>query len=128
MVRRINDIIILTIFPHLFSLYYTFNNHVYSTLIILSTLSSILWHLDHEGRKFLFFDYTCAGLLFLYELKIGLEIIDCVVYLNMLLLITNKTVLILSLNKKINYFKWHSVFHLLSSLKTIYISYLTFKF
>jgi len=130
MTRRINDNIILTIFPHLFSLIYTFNNITYSSLILMSTLTSILWHLDREKNKFLFFDYICASSLFLYELNIGIEyeILQSVLYSNILLLIMNKTILILSIKKKINYIKWHSLFHLMSSLKTIFIAYSTFKF
>ena len=130
MSRSIYDNIILTIFPHLFSLFYTINNISYSSLILISTLSSVLWHLDREKNKFLFFDYMCALFLFLYEINIGIEykILKSVVYSNILLVIMNKTILILSINKKINYIKWHSMFHLMSSLKTFFIAYLSFNF
>ena len=131
MSRRIYDNIILSIFPHLFSLFFIFNNITYSTLISIATISSILWHLDKEGNTFLFFDYTCALLLFLYEIIFNLdyEILQYIIYSNIFLVLMNKTVLILSLKKKINYVKWHSIFHLASSLKTIFISYyLSIKF
>jgi hypothetical protein len=123
--RFFNDIIILTIFPHLFSLFYSYVDKIYSSLIFFVTLSSLLWHLEREKNKtLLLIDYTLASSLCIYEIKLGYEynFFYLVIYLNGILALINKLILYLSINKKINYRLWHYIFHILSSLKTIILS------
>jgi hypothetical protein len=121
--RSINDIIILTIFPHLFTLFYTRFDFVYSTIIILSSGSSFIWHYNCEPHNhYLLLDYFFAGLISYYEVYKVPEKYQLLTFsYNASILLFNKAVYILSKYKIINYPRWHSVYHILSSIKTIYI-------
>jgi len=121
--RSMNDIIILTIFPHLFTLFYTRFDIVYTSIIILSSGTSFLWHYHCEPHNhYLLLDYFFAGLISYYEVcnvsdKYKILTLSC----NVSILLFNKIVYILSKYRIINYPKWHSVYHILSSFKTFYI-------
>jgi hypothetical protein len=130
--RNCDQLIILTIVPHLFALYFSSDNIVYTTIIISSTCSSYVWHYYHEPANYLLLiDYLFAGILsfseIFYMYRNNIQWFYFSIYMNLYVLLFNKLVYILSINKTIKYSKWHSVYHLLSSAKTIFLSYLSMK-
>jgi hypothetical protein len=123
--RYLSDTIILSTVPHFLALFYTKDDTYYSSLVILSCLSSILWHETHETSKILFFiDYFFAFSLVYYELKENQNQKMLVLSINFLTLFSNKFADLLSYFGILKYNKGHSVYHLISSWKTIYIAYL----
>ena len=67
--RNYTSNIIITILPHLCGIYYTYDNFVYSSIITISTITSVLWHRTKEqDNTLLFLDYSTATILSLYEL------------------------------------------------------------
>ena len=130
--RSLQSNIILTIFPHLFSLFYTFDNFLYSFIILTSTLTSILWHRQREPNNILLYlDYGSATVLTLYEIYITYHInnklFTIALCTNMYVFIFNKMVFYLSMGRIIKYSLWHSIYHILSSLKTTFIAFLIYK-
>jgi hypothetical protein len=124
-----SDILILSIFPHIISIYFTTNNILYTSIIISSSVSSYFWHKHCEPKNtLLFIDYTFAGVLSLYEVNNtymnNYDYFYTSILLNVLVLTFNKIVYILSIYEYINYKPWHSYYHILSSLKTIFIAYI----
>jgi hypothetical protein len=104
--------LILTTLPHLFAI--NWNDNIYSMIIITSTSLSILYHLEHEKNiNITNIDYVVAGILALYEITIDKKSI----LLNIILLFIN-----LSIPYNNNYPLYHSIWHLLSACKTIYMS------
>ena len=66
--RNYTSNIIITILPHLCGIYYTYDNFVYSSIITISTITSVLWHRTKEqDNTLLFLDYSTATILSLYE-------------------------------------------------------------
>ena len=130
--RNKTDLIILTIIPHLFTLFFTFNNSVYTAIVCSSSISSYLWHKNHEPRNHLLVcDYILAGTLSMYEIiniyNINEDWLYISIYINVGVLTFNKIVYILSLRRTVNYSKWHSLYHILSSVKSIFLAYLCCK-
>jgi len=130
--RSLQSNIILTIFPHLFSLFYTFDNFFYSFIISMSSLTSILWHRQKEPNNILLYlDYGSASVLSFYEIYnayyINNKIFTVALCSNIYILIFNKMVYFLSKERIIKYSIWHSVYHILSALKTTFIAFLTYK-
>ena len=127
--REHTDIVILTIIPHLFSLYFSCTDILYSITIFSATFSSYIWHLNREKPCiFMYIDYFFAGLLSIYEVynTYNTEWFNYCILLNMSVLGLNKTVYFLSKYKYIRYNIFHSIFHLYSAFKTCLISYLSF--
>ena len=130
--RYKHDLILVSIIPHLFSLYFTTGDIVYSSIILTSSSFSFIWHKNHEPRNILLYcDYTFATILTFYEILNmyynNYNFFYLSIYLNMLVLLFNKMVYILSIYRYINYNKWHSAYHIFSSAKTIFISYISGK-
>lgn len=120
--RAILDPIILSILPHFITLYYTLDNLFYSSIIILSSCSSIVWHYEFENNyNYYLIDYFFALLLTSYEIYYTNEII-IVLNSNVLILFINKLTDILSYYNILNYNTGHTFFHLSHSLKTIFIA------
>ena len=130
--RTINSNIILTIFPHLIGLYYTFDNIVYSSIILISTITSILWHRQREPNNILLYlDYGSASVLSFYEIYSAYYVhnglFTIALSTNIYILVFNKLVYFLSKEGMIKYSLWHSIYHILSSLKTTFIAFLICK-
>ena len=105
---------ILTTLPHYIALFYTGRDFVYSTLILLSTTCSVLWHKYNEPENVLkTVDYTMAGLVTLYEIYCKRQFIS-VIFLNGAVLALNK----MTGTHDIGHCAWH----LVSSAKYIYIA------
>lgn len=121
------DIIVLSIFPHIISLWFTTNNILYTSIIISSSVSSYFWHMNCEPKNsLLFIDYTFAGVLSVYEVRNvymnNYDYFYTSILLNIGVLVFNKLVYILSIYNYISYKPWHSFYHILSSLKTIFLA------
>ncbi len=117
--------IIITILPHLFGIYYTYNDLLYSFIITISTITSVLWHRTKERNNILLvLDYSTATILTLYELYsvYYTELFELTLFLNLFVLFFNKSVYFLSKRRLLNYNKWHSIYHILSSSKTTLIA------
>lgn len=121
--------VILTTVPHLFGLFFTFDNFFYSSIIISSTLTSILWHRKREPNNILLYlDYGSAGILSFYEIYrayyIHNGLFTIAICSNMYVLVFNKIIYFLSKEGIIKYSLWHSFYHILSSVKTILLAFL----
>jgi hypothetical protein len=130
--RSLQSNIILTIFPHLFSLFYTFDNFFYSFIISVSTITSILWHRQREPNNILLYlDYGSASILSFYEIYntyyINDKLFTIALCANIYVLIFNKIVYYLSKELVIKYSLWHSFYHILSALKTTFIAFLSYN-
>ena len=131
--RSFTSKIILSIFPHLISLFYTSNDLFYTGIIINSTITSIIWHRNKEPNNILLIlDYSTASVLSFYEIYKSYSISEYLfiisLSLNLYILIFNKSVYFLSKEGILNYSLWHSFYHILSSLKTICISFIIYIF
>ena len=105
---------ILTTLPHYIALFYTGRDVMYSTLILLSTTCSVLWHKYNEPENSLkTLDYTMANLVTLYEIYCKTQFIS-VIFLNCTVLALNK----MNGTHDIG----HCLWHLVSSAKYIYIA------
>jgi len=119
--RTFYDPIIVSIFPHLLSLIYL-QTYTYSIIIFFSTFSSCLWHFHCENRNYFFIlDYLFALILTAYEI-IYTKNMYITISLNIIVFSINKITDYLSNNNIIYYEKGHVIYHLFSSVKTIYIS------
>jgi hypothetical protein len=105
------DLIILTIIPHYIALCFTYKDIYYSTIIILASSSSILWHQKRENDTYLYIlDHFFAGMLTTYEIYNN----DCyctAIYVNLFTLLVNRITDLLSTNKILKYRFGHSFFH-----------------
>ena len=120
--RDILDPILISILPHFITLYYTLDNLYYSSIIILSSCSSIVWHYDFENNyNYYLIDYFFALLLTSYEILYTNEVMT-VLNCNILIFFINKLTDMLSYYKILNYTLGHTFFHISHSLKTIFIA------
>jgi len=121
--RCFHDFIILSTIPHFVSLYYTYEDSCYTAVVMIATMSSILWHMSRESSKqLLYLDYSCATLLCLYEIYKSQDIWFVVVTSNLGLLVINKSMDLLSKYKILRYSIGHSIYHVISCCKTFYIA------
>jgi len=91
----------------------------YGILIFTSTTASVLWHAYGEPvGTLLFLDYGLAGIWGAYDLWLGLRkgLLLRVLFVNMFVLWMNTKV-----SSRSGY---HSIWHLLSCAKAIYVSWL----
>lgn len=102
------------------------NRGIYSAIILLSTASSILWHLykEHEG-PLLYLNYSMATIWTIYDVML----INQTEY-NVVSQVFGLTWIIYCLNAILSfpnhYELTHSLWHILSSAKCLYISYILF--
>lgn len=127
--RSIKSNVILTILPHLAALYFTFDNFLYSSIILISTITSILWHREREPNNILLYiDYGSATVLSFYEIYssyyVHNSLFTIALTANIYVFMFNKLVYFLSIERVIKYSLWHSVYHILSSVKTTVIAFL----
>ena len=129
LIRNFKSSLILSIIPHLSALFFTYNNSIYSSIIISSTFTSIVWHRNKEPRNILLIlDYGTATILSSYEMynsySINVTLFTISFFLNFYVLLFNKIVDILSKEKMICYINWHTHYHIISSIKTTLIAFL----
>jgi len=121
-------ILVITTLPHFYSIlplikYYKHYTGGYVNIIVLSTVSSILYHMFEESNRIInAIDYLFAGIWFLYDLYMGYT------YTNKRVLskifIGNTIVFIINIYtiKNVSYELNHSLWHLINSYKCIYVS------
>jgi hypothetical protein len=111
---------IVTTLAHLFAIIPIYHDTLYITIIILSTLSSAIWHIMNEKKNIVFYiDYIMATILVIYELYISYNtFIYTKIILNFMIFIINKIT-----NKCYNYKTIHGIWHIMSAIKCYYISY-----
>ena len=122
------NLLILTTLPHFIPLYYIFNDKLYFTIVLFSGTFSISWHYLCEPKNFVFvIDYLFGLIWSLYELGIVYiylyEMFYVTILLNLIVLSNNILMDHISRNNLVSYKYAHSIFHITSSLKTIYIAY-----
>jgi hypothetical protein len=124
--RNFNDILILTTIPHYFALYYTYQKDMYHSFIILAaSSSSILWHKECEKNFYLYtIDHFCAGMLTGYEIyaNMNTENNKYIISANVVVFAVHKFFEILENYKLVDYSTGHSIFHVASALKTIFVA------
>ena len=122
--RCINDLVIITTLPHYIALYFTLNNIYYSSILILASSSSVLWHSKEDDKYLYIIDHTLAGCLTCYEImnSINGDNKNIAIYSNILVLTIHKLMDLLTFYNIITYEFSHSIYHLFSSCKTIYIA------
>jgi hypothetical protein len=116
--------------PHLYSIlpiikYYRTHTFGYTNIILLSSISSILYHIYEETNYTItIIDYTCAILWFLYDMYMGYTYTDRSTIGKILL--GNFIVFIINIQVPYNnnYIINHSLWHILSSFKCYYVSYI----
>jgi hypothetical protein len=115
------------ILPHLIKYYNNILPHyhrVYINLIILSTTFSIIWHYYNEPRNILlFFDYYFGFLWFVGDMLWALDLNNIsIVLLNLGCFFLN-----ININYSNNYVLYHSIWHVINAIKSIYVSYIINK-
>lgn len=124
--RSINDMLILSTMPHYFALYYTCKKDVYhSIIILLASSSSILWHQEYEKNFYLYtIDHLFAAALSGYEIYVNInkENIINIISANFMVFFVHKASELLEKYKFVDYSTGHSIFHVASALKTIFVA------
>jgi len=122
--RCINDFVIITTLPHYAALYYTMNDIYYSSILVLASSSSVLWHSEEDNEYLYVIDHSLALSLTGYEIlnNINEDDINIVIYSNILVLLIHKLMDLLTFYNILTYDFSHSLFHIFSSCKTIYIA------
>jgi len=127
--------IVLTTLPHFLALIFVIGKSevcfiVYSVVVALSATASITWHIRHESRDwFLVVDYGLAFAWFIMDVVIASTRTDVrttllVCVLNLLVFGTNMGQSHFA-GKGTAAYEWaHSVWHLLSCAKAIYIAFI----
>ena len=124
--RQLTDKVILTTLPHYIACYFAYQiNILYGTIIFLSSSFSVIWHFFNQPRNSLFYlDYTFAFFWFLTELILAsltknLFLVFVIILLNITVAILNEIKLV-----GISYDTIHSIWHLISTFKGIFVAYL----
>lgn len=118
--RCVNDLVIISTIPHYLALFFISKDIYYSFLILISSSSSVLWHLYEHDLNLYYIDHTLAVLLSLYEIIIDNNNEN--IYFNLLSFLTCHFMHLLVSYKIMSYNYSHSIFHIVSSCKTIYIA------
>jgi hypothetical protein len=113
--------LVLSTLPHYLAIVYS-ENIGYTVTILASSTLSVIWHAAGEPDGVLMYlDYSLAVCWFLYEVYLGKNK-GLIILLNGLILTLNR--LIPQENPQ-RYIFYHSIWHLLSSMKVIYIALVT---
>ena len=114
------NLLILSTLPHYLAVIPT-NDIKYRIMIITSTTFSVLWHwYNEEEGLILLLDYFFALIWLLYEIRYSLknnELFERTILLNSLILYLN-----LQIKYNEYYIYNHSIWHLLSALKSYYLA------
>lgn len=95
-------------------------DYIYIYTILLSTTFSILWYSYYESNLLLLIDYFLAGIWFMLDTMWYILLNNkLIMYLNLGIFILN--ILVYFTN---NYVLYHSIWHILSVIKCVYISFL----
>ena len=117
------NILVLTTVPHYFAIipaivYKHRYSLDYGIVILVSSSISVLWHLSGKRDVTItVLDYFLAAIWLLCDLSLSKNDVR-VVCLNIIMGASN-----LMVQNDLEYWKWHSIWHIFSSLKCLYISY-----
>lgn len=107
--------LVLSTLPHYVAIAYSENTGYTITILVSSTLS-VVWHaLGEPYGIWMYLDYFAALCWFLYELYLGKNKIT-ILLLNGVVFTLNRLI------PQEHYIVYHSIWHLISSMKSIYIS------
>ena len=97
-----------------------FFNKIYRNTILLSTTISIIWHFFNETSKLVYLDYGLAIIWFLQDILWSFLLSKPImIYLNIIIFILHFLVRYTG-----DYVLYHSIWHVISSIKCMYISYI----
>jgi hypothetical protein len=116
-------LIILTTIPHYRALHYV-SDPIYQFIIIASTTMSITWHYLGEPNSIIkYLDYFMAAAWSVYEIYLGYSSINfpLIIILNYIVLLTNNLI-------SGDYGIKHSLWHLMSFVKCIFVAYILAKY
>lgn len=116
------NLIALTTLLHLYPVFFTNKQLMYKIIILISTILSFSWHMNNELINWIYYlDYFFALLIPLNEIVFIKCSIIKILLLNIFLFVTNKYIDIISLDSKNLYYYLHSIWHIISALKNIYL-------
>ena len=111
--------LVLSTIPHYLSIRFPWNSHNY--IIIASSTFSALWHFYGEPKTLLYYlDYFFALVWFLTDILRSRKFLKTIIALNAIVFITN-----ICIKYNSDYWLYHSLWHLLSSEKCLYVSKLS---
>jgi hypothetical protein len=102
----------------------------YAAVIGTSTSLSAVWHyLEEPGGPLMYADYTMAAVSSIYSLQIirhrnGTKL-TAAIFFELLVAATNLAISLRAEHGALDYSTWHTVWHMLSALKSVYIALLT---
>lgn len=114
--------LVLSTIPHYLSIRFPWTSHNY--IVIVSSTFSVLWHWYGEPKNLLhYLDYFFALVWFLTDIsRCRRGVLTAIIVLNAIVFITN-----ICIKYNSDYWLYHSLWHLLSSAKSLYVSkYLTY--
>ena len=122
--------LVISTLPHFYSIlpiikYYRTHTFGYTNIIVISSISSILYHIYKEtNHTFTIIDYTCAIIWFLYDIYMGCNYTNKSTICKILL----GNFIVFFINIQIpynnNYILNHSLWHILSASKCYYVSFI----
>lgn len=95
---------------------------LYNIVILLATTFSILWHLDETNKIIMYIDYLLAFIWLVLDIYIAL--LNYILLIQVLLLNFITFYLNILIIKNETYYIYHSIWHIVSSIKCLYIVYL----
>lgn len=127
--RKLYDKIIISTLPHFISSYFAFTiSYIYFIIIFLSSSLSVFWHLHKEPKFNLLFllDYGFALLWLIYDIGLFYMYIQTDYIIGIIIILLNKISVFTNVIEfeHISYEIIHSLWHLLSCIKGIIITYI----
>lgn len=125
--RSVFEPIIISTLPHALAIYWAYQiMPFYAVLIGLSTIASVLWHVNHEPKNTLLFyiDYGLAGIWTLTDIILAIYTKNMItllliLFLNAIAMITNQIQL-----SGISYETTHTLWHCISWFKCSLVAYI----
>lgn len=121
--NEIMNLLMISTLPHFLSVIPLLHNpnfirFGYISVIVASSTFSILYHINEESQIIATIDYLLAFIWFAYDIKLGYRFRQQFFVLNGLVFLMN---ILIPYNKY--YVTIHSIWHIISALKCLYISY-----
>jgi hypothetical protein len=120
--------LVISTLPHFCSIlplikYYKSHTFEYISIIILSTLSSIVYHTYQESTTIITnIDYGCAGLWFICDIYMGYTYTNTIILYKIVLLNTISFIINIQIPYNVYYPLNHSLWHLINAYKCYHVS------
>ena len=113
---RLLNLVILSTLPHFLSILPIIYNVEYICVILVSTILSIIYHIDETDRVIMVYNYGMAFIWVLYDIHMGYSTpyLYTIINLNVISYIINKC----TINEPL----YHSIWHLINAVKCYYVS------